>query len=295
LLKAAVEEQRAASERAVADYVPTIRGQITDLSAPADGLLRQLPGVVQVETLVTAAKPSHRIVHLRDCHLVPRAHFAAEARHVHGRELTEAEVDALHEEHLLRVELVQLEQAAALRCLAKHRGVRQVLSEGLVEGESAFYKLKASELYAVGEVLARQLADVRGLVEGAERGGAQHAKVQAIEADVLGEVAKHRLDVLPLGARLRLYGAGQLDDVRPLDDAALLGEAKPAPGRPVDAAAQRARDDFQVKAALASGKASVVLLGGGHDLSDAVRRAGGGAVEYLRITTRQYVEADRAR
>jgi hypothetical protein len=72
-------------------------------------------------------------------------------------------------------------------------------------------------------------------------------------------------------------------------------EAKPAPGRPVDAAAQRAREDFQVKAALASGPVSVILLGGGHDLTETVRRTGGVAVEYLRVTTRRYAEADKAR
>jgi hypothetical protein len=57
----------------------------------------------------------------------------------------------------------------------------------------------------------------------------------------------------------------------------------------------RAREDAQVKAALASGPVSVIVLGGGHDLSDSVRRVGGGTVEYLRVTTRGYVEADRAR
>src|SRR5262249_17395550 len=155
--------------------------------------------------------------------------------------LTEAELDALYTEHLLRVELVQVEQAAFLRCLAKHHGVRQVLSEGLVEGDSVFYKLKAGELYAVGEILARQLAEARGLMKSAERGSDKDAKAQAIEAGVLGELAKHRLEVLPLGAPLQLFGAGQLADVLPLDDAALLDKAKPVPGRPVEPAAQRAR------------------------------------------------------
>src|SRR5262249_8896826 len=121
---------------------------------------------------------------------------------------------------------------AVLRCLTQHLGVRKVLSEGMVEGEAEFDKLKASELYAVGEMLAGQVGEVRGLIKGAERGSEKHGKAQAIEADVLGELAKHRLDVLPLGAPLRLFGAGQLDDVLPLDDAALLDRAKPAPGRP---------------------------------------------------------------
>lgn len=40
-------------------------------SSTAD-LLRPLPGVVQVEAAVHADQPTHRIVHLRDWHFVPK-------------------------------------------------------------------------------------------------------------------------------------------------------------------------------------------------------------------------------
>ena len=49
-----------------------------------------------------------------------------------------------------------------------------------------------------------------------------------------------------------------------------------------------ARHDFQVRAALRSGPCSLLILGGGHDLSAAVRRLGGGDTEYLRVFTRRY-------
>ena len=43
--------------------------------------------------------------------------------------VTAVEADALYAEHLLLVELVQLEQAATLRCLARHHGLRQVYGD----------------------------------------------------------------------------------------------------------------------------------------------------------------------
>jgi hypothetical protein len=43
-----------------------------------------------------------------------------------------------------------------------------------------------------------------------------------------------------------------------------------------------------VKAALASGPCSFIVLGGKHDLSAGVRRLGGGTTEYVRVTMRQY-------
>ncbi len=45
-----------------------------------------------------------------------------------------------------------------------------------------------------------------------------------------------------------------------------------------------------MKAVLASGACSFIVLGGQHDLSESVRRVGGGAVEYVRVTTRRYKE-----
>ena len=42
-----------------------------------------------------------------------------------------------------------------------------------------------------------------------------------------------------------------------------------------------------MRAALRSGPCSLLILGGGHDLSAAVRRLGGD-IEYLRVSTRRY-------
>jgi hypothetical protein len=71
----------------------------------------------------------------------------------------------------------------------------------------------------------------------------------------------------------------------------LAAAAEPGTGGKVERAKLEARHDAQVKAALASGgPCSLLVLGGGHDLSASVRRLGGGAAEYVRITTRRYRE-----
>src|SRR5262249_54909097 len=124
-----VEQQHKATAEALAKYRPTVTGRIDDLGLSAADLLRQLPGVVSVEVPPATGKPPRRLIQLRAWHHVPRDRLAAELRSRRGRSLTEAEVDAAYTEHLLQVELVQLEHLALLRCLAKHHGLRRVFAE----------------------------------------------------------------------------------------------------------------------------------------------------------------------
>jgi hypothetical protein len=102
VLKAEVEQQRKVSEQAALGYKPAMVGAITDLSTPAEALLRQLPGVAEVQTAVAAAKPAHRMIRLRDWPYVSRDLFALDLREAHGRVLSEEEIHALHEEHCCR-------------------------------------------------------------------------------------------------------------------------------------------------------------------------------------------------
>ena len=53
-LEQQVELQRAASVEALAAYVPKVKGQIGDIDASTADILRQLPGVADVEVLVAA-------------------------------------------------------------------------------------------------------------------------------------------------------------------------------------------------------------------------------------------------
>ena len=109
------ERETAAAAAAVEEYHPCEPGRLDELSFHAADILRSLPGVLEVEWLVAPAKPSRRIVHLRDLHFVPPDLFALDVRQTVGRPLSETEVDGLYEQHLLETDLVQIEQMVLLR------------------------------------------------------------------------------------------------------------------------------------------------------------------------------------
>ncbi len=129
-LKRQVEEERERAGKSVADYNPSTLGRIDNLATPATELLRQLPAVVEVEAPPPFKKATHRLVHLRDWHFVPRDLYALDMTAAYKRPLSEREIDLLHEELLLEVDLVQIEQMAVLRCLIKHHGLKRVVAEG---------------------------------------------------------------------------------------------------------------------------------------------------------------------
>src|SRR5262245_23603232 len=99
-LQAEVERQREASAKGLAGYAPKVRGRLDDLTTPAAHLLRQLPGVVEVEALVSPAKPTRRIIHLRDWHFVPEDQFALDLGRSTGKPLSDEEAKARYREFL---------------------------------------------------------------------------------------------------------------------------------------------------------------------------------------------------
>jgi hypothetical protein len=102
---------------------------------------------------------------------------------------------------------------------------------------------------------------------------------------------QHRVRLLELGAPGRLLIAGEIDDVLPLDDAGLLDRGKPVTPEGkvrLDPDKLKARHGAQVKAVLAKGGFGLIVLGGAHDLSDAVQRLGRGQCDYIRVTTRRF-------
>jgi hypothetical protein len=170
-LEGQVERQREASANAVADYAPKVPGRLDDLTAPVADLLRELPGVVQVEALVSPAKPTRRIVHLRDWHFVPEDLYTLDLRNSAGKPVPDDEAKVRYREFLVEVELVQLEQAALLKCLAHHHGLRRVHFEGLTPEEAKLYREKVAELREAGPALREQREEARRLLEGMAKAG----------------------------------------------------------------------------------------------------------------------------
>jgi hypothetical protein len=293
-LRGRVEKERTVAAEAVEKYQPQDKGRVDDLGRPVADILRQLPGVVNVEVVPAEGKATRRLIHLRDFHHVPRDLFALELR---GQEaISEEEIELRYQEHLLQVELVQVEHLALLGCLARRHGLRRVYVEGMTpEGVTNFREMVAAHK-KVETGLYEQLQDVHGILEEAKEGTERHAKAKEIAREVLGLLDRFQLDVLPLGTAGWLLMFGEVEEVLALDDAKLLEEAKPIDpaGRyHLDAAKLSARHGGQVRAALKDGAFALVLLVGAHDLTDNVRRYAGGLCEYLRVTTRGYQEFPR--
>jgi hypothetical protein len=289
-LRGRVVKERAAAAEAVEKYQPQDKGRVDDLGRPAADLLRQLPCVVSVEVVPAGGKPIRRLIHLRDFHHVPCDLFALE---LGGQgAISEEEIELRYQEHLLQVELVQLEHLALLRCLARRHGLRRVYVEGMTpEGVKNFREMVAAHK-KVETGLYEQLQDVHEILQDAKEGTARHAKGKEVAKEVLGLLERFQLDVLPLGTAGRLLMSGDIEEVLPLDDAKLLEDAKPIgpDGRyRLDPAKLSARHDGQVQTALKGGPFALVILGGAHDLSESVRRHGG-SCEYLRVTTERYRE-----
>lgn len=292
-LRRLIAEQEAESAQAVAAYAPKAHAQVTDLDSPAAGILRSLPGVVQVEVCVRAEKPTYRIIHLRDWHFVPKELFVVDMADAHRRQLSEDEIDILHEQHLLEVELVQLEQMAVLRCLIRHHGLQRVFCEGFSPRELDAYREKIAVLRAMEQEqvprIREQLENVRKLLAGSSP---VTTEAKAIEAELLVMLEQHKHRLLEMGATGRLLIAGELDDVLPLEDGATLEESRPisASGVKVDSQKIEVRHDAQVRAVTREEPVAVIVLGGAHNLTNSVRRHGCGTGEYLRVTTKRFRE-----
>jgi len=295
-LKQLVAEQEKESVQSVANYLPSNKTRVDDLDSQVADLLRQLPGVVEIEVAVAAEKPTCRIVHIRDWHHVPKDLYAIDMKQAHGRELTDDEIDRLHQELLLEVQAVQLEQIALLRCLIRHHGVKTVFSEGLTGKDYANFVeivvvLGKMEKDQVGP-MRKELVGIREVLTTVDAKSESHAKMKKIEAEMADMIDQHDLRLLEYGAAGRLLAVKEIEQVLPLDDADLLDRAKPITpsGVKLDREKVAAREDAQVKAVMAKGGFGLIVLGGSHDLSDSVRRLGQGRCEYIRVTTRRFKE-----
>ena len=79
-----------------------------------------------VDVALRVRRLSCRIVQVCDWHFVDPELFRMEVSAILSRTPTAEEGALLCEEHLLQVELVQVQQTALLRCLAKHHGLKTV-------------------------------------------------------------------------------------------------------------------------------------------------------------------------
>jgi hypothetical protein len=296
-------QEKAAAEDAVKRYTPTIPRKIDDPSTPAADLLRGRPFVAATDVALRARRPAYRIIQVCDWHFVDPELFRLEMLATLRRTLTAEEGELMYQEHLLQVELVQVQQTALLRCLAKHHGLKTVhierlTAEGVPEFKTRVAALKEADPHQ--DELRGQLVEVRDLLkqmaDAGNAGSERYTKAQTIEREVADLLEHHRLELLELGAVARLLVSGELQQVSPLDDAKLLDAAKPRlhNGQVVpDPAAKAKRQGAMAKALLKTGPVVVAVVGGSHDLTDALNRQGAAGIEYLRLTVQSYKDLAR--
>jgi hypothetical protein len=230
---------------------PQLAGRLDDLDADAAGLLRGPPGVVAVTRDGPAGRPSCRIVHVRDWHLIPPDLHALDA----GRQ------GERYAEHLDTVEACQAGQARVLAALVEGQGPRVLPAEGLTPSG---LKAWAARVEALPDAAAQQ-ADLRRMVDEAEALGEKE-----LAREVRELIEQHRRDRLELGAAGWLaaeYGV----KVLPLDDPDTLDGADPRrTGGRLDPARRRARQAAMVRRAVEAGPVAVLLLGGADDVSNCI-------------------------
>ena len=236
--------------------------------------LKGLPHVHKVEISPASKEPKRQIIHIMNWHLVSFFDFEADLRTAEGlppanREplLQPPELDSVPDKvgekwdaFLQDVEAVQVEQMALLRSQVKSHGLNAVFLEGIAQDEMpAFRKL-------LGQLARWKKPDGDGLLD-------------------MFLTDMHRLDTLEVGAGGRLIMAGELE-VLPAEDAEAMKAANPVKDGKVqfDETANERREDALVRNVLAAeSSVAVLILGGGHDLSDNIERIGGGQVEYVQV------------
>jgi hypothetical protein len=97
--------------------------------------IRTFPGVAKAESVVKDERPTHRIIHLRDLHFVPRDVFSQDLRDQH-KDISDEEIDKAYRELLDEIESVQKNQFEFMKRL----GLKQIHLEGLFPRDSLIYK-----------------------------------------------------------------------------------------------------------------------------------------------------------
>ena len=264
--------------------------RLDDLNHSVEGLLRGLPGVADVD-VHRVNKPTHRIIHLRDWHFISKDLFAIDH---HVEALNDEKLDQQYHKFLKQVDSVQLEQMTFLRTLIQQHGLKRLFCEGLTSKDMPNYRerigvLKDMEANQIAR-LKRQLIEVRELL--VQR---PDPDVQDMEANILDLLYGSYWRLVEMGATGRLLVSGEIEEVLPMEDHELLDAANPitSDGQvQFDAEKVQARRDAIVKNVLKAGSFGLMILGGDHDLTDNVKRVGGGKCEYIRVTLKRYKQVE---
>ena len=167
------------------------------------------------------------------------------------------------------VETIQKEQKQVLRDLIKNHEVRSVYLEGITEKNlNAFNSL----VKTLGEF---EVPKGDGAID-------------------LFLKEQYRRDLMRLGVPAQLMISNELKSVLPLENSEAFEAANPVSkdGKiKFDQKAEERREDAMIKILQKGQGISVIVLGGGHDLTDNLVRMKSGSVQYIRVATNHYDKA----
>lgn len=222
-------------------------------------------------SMVVFQVPAHaepaKVIHILNWHYVSRDDFAADLKPSTGKTPTDDQVDKEYLSFIDDVRTIQKQQMELLRGLIKKHNLKAVYVEGLTEKNH------------------------KGILEFLES-MKKYERTRKTPEDRIDRLieAQHQLDLLHVGAAARLVMSEELKTIVPAEDSKAMEAANPV--RPdgtvvYDLKAATAREDAIARNLLKADGVAVIVLGGGHDLTDNIRRAGGNC-KYERVSVPKY-------
>jgi len=234
---------------------------VASAAHPLTTLLKSLP---EVESVMEQPGDSggQVIIHLRDWHYVDFDSFTADLRDSDPN-ISDGDLDEAYRDHLRLVQAVQAEQRRLIRRLIR-AGVRTVYLEGLTPG-----------IEPVFPVICRAVCS-----------GDKPSLTDLFELP----------NPLAMRSAGQLLAEGEALTIRAADSDQTLAECNPIDesGRFREVALEtlERREDHMIRTVTGSAKQPVLLLlGGGHDLSNNAARVEGDTPGLIVVTTRQYATA----
>lgn len=228
--------------------------------------------------------PVH-IIHVANWHWIPKESFAIDLRQSEP-DLTDAQIDEKYMTFLDDLEFLQKVQSIRIRNEAtKHNfqlGKRAAFYEGVTPDNLKAFAEANSRVKRV-----HQLESELNSYDGDET-----AKAEEIRQKLRKLILELREERLQLGAVGQLIREGSFDSVLPLESTATLDAANPVTSEgkiQFDTAAVKAREVEMARRIAVGDPVAIVLLGGDHDLTEALKTTGR-PFTYERIETPAYKE-----
>lgn len=202
--------------------------------------------------------PPVKIIHVFNRQWVPKDSFAVDLRQSEPT-LTDGQIDDRYATFLDDVEELQNEQSFNLRQLVRTHGLRSVFYEGVTDDDRESFETENGRI-EVTEKLQKKMDDYDNSVEA--------MRIRQNLNRLYVEMREERIQLGAVGAILR---EGAIDTVMPLeaaDPVTVDGKIRS------DSATMKAREAEMARRIVAGGPVAIVVLGGEHDLTDALKATG---------------------